>query len=93
MNEVDFESQLRDLIKLYQWDVAYHTHDSRHSAQGFPDWVLIRGERAVILELKGSRGKLSDAQALMLEIMRLHGKFEVYAFWPEDADLLAEVMR
>ena len=93
MNEKDFDSQIRDMVKLYRWDFAYHTWNAKHSAQGFPDWVLVRDRRIVALELKGTTGKLTDDQVICLEMLRLSGKVEVYALWPEDSDLAVEILK
>lgn len=59
---------------------AYHTHDSRHSAAGFPDLVLVR-ERIVYAELKTTKGKLSPSQAAWMEALRAAGG-EVYLWRP-----------
>ena len=44
-----------DLARLRRW-LCYHTHDSRHSAAGFPDLLLVRGRRLMAAELKTARG-------------------------------------
>ena len=93
MNENDFDSQIRDLIRLGRWDIAYHTFWSGHSAKGFPDWFLVRGNRIVALEIKGTTGKLTDEQVACLEFLRLTCKVETYALWPEDADLAVGLLR
>jgi hypothetical protein len=61
LSEASLESRLVELAKLHGW-LAYHTHDSRRSAPGFPDWILIRGERLIALELKSSTGHPTDEQ-------------------------------
>lgn len=62
MSEKDFQQQILDLARVYRWR-SYHTHDSRHSAAGFPDLVLVRGPELLFAELKTETGKVSDAQA------------------------------
>ena len=93
MNEIAFDSQIRDLVKLGGWDVAYHTFWSGHSAKGFPDWFLVRENRIVALEIKGTSGKLTDDQVMCLEFLRLTAKVETYALWPEDSDLAVEILK
>jgi len=45
---------------------CYHTHDARHSVAGFPDLVLVRGERLVFAELKRHGQQPSAAQTTWL---------------------------
>jgi len=49
------------LAKLHGW-IAYHTYDSRRSAPGFPDLILLRGERCLALELKRTGEHPTDEQ-------------------------------
>ena len=49
--------------------------------------------RIVALEVKGTGGKLTDEQVICLEFLRLTGKVEVYALWPEDSDLAVEILK
>jgi hypothetical protein len=61
VNERDFQQQVLDLARLYQW-AAYHTFDSRRSAVGFPDLVLVRAPEIIFAELKAEKGRLSPEQ-------------------------------
>ena len=65
------EKQLQEAViacaKLLGWRV-YHTWDSRRSAPGFPDLVLVLpGSRLIFAELKTETGKVSDAQNQWLD--------------------------
>ena len=51
----------------------YHTHDSRRSSAGFPDLVLVRGDRLMFVELKSERGKVSKEQDEWLDALRATG--------------------
>ncbi|MEW6583441.1 MAG: VRR-NUC domain-containing protein, partial [Actinomycetota bacterium] len=55
LSEAAFQDQVVDLARLRGW-LVYHTFDSRHSAAGFPDLILARGDRLVAAELKTQRG-------------------------------------
>jgi hypothetical protein len=66
--EAAFQRQVEQLAAFYGWR-TYHTHDSRRSAAGFPDLVLIRGPELLFVELKTDRGRLSAAQAAWLEAL------------------------
>lgn len=62
MTEKDFQTQVVELATLLGWRV-YHTHDSRRSAKGFPDLVLVRGETCLFWELKTETGRVTKEQA------------------------------
>lgn len=47
----------------YQGFRVYHTFDSRHSEPGFPDLVMVRPPRLLVVELKAERGHVSVEQA------------------------------
>ena len=51
------------LAKLLGY-LHYHTHDSRRSAKGFPDLVLVhpRTGRLIFIECKAKKGSLSEEQ-------------------------------
>ena len=59
------ERELTELVRKTCQEkglLAYHTYDSRMSAPGFPDWVIIRHPVVHFLELKTDRGRVSDPQ-------------------------------
>ena len=43
MTETQLQSAIIELARLTGW-LVYHTHDSRHSAKGFPDLCMVRCE-------------------------------------------------
>ena len=47
----DFQPQVVKLAQLCGWR-PYHTHDSRRSAAGFPDLILIKDGELIAAELK-----------------------------------------
>ena len=63
MTEKQLLQVVLDLARLTGW-LAYHTHDSRRSAEGFPDLVLCHARHPwlVFAELKVGKGKLTKAQ-------------------------------
>lgn len=50
VSETELQSWVVDAATKLGW-LAYHTHDSRRSVEGFPDLVLVRG-RIIYRELK-----------------------------------------
>lgn len=51
MSEDELLAALRAAAKQFGW-LAYHTHNSRNSADGFPDLVLVKDGRMLCWELK-----------------------------------------
>ena len=62
--EAEFTRLVLQVARAKGWKHRYHTHDSRRSSRGFPDWVMVNpGQRRILyLELKGWGGKVSDEQ-------------------------------
>lgn len=60
MTEAHLEREVRRLMALYGlW--GYHTADSRGSAPGWPDWVIV-GTRIIFRELKRAYENPTGAQ-------------------------------
>lgn len=49
------------------WE-CFHVHDSRRSAAGFPDLILIRAGRLIAAELKVGKNKTTAAQEAWLAL-------------------------
>lgn len=75
LSEKEFQAQVLSLARIGRWRV-YHTFDSRRSEPGFPDLVLVRGERMIFAELKTEKGRVSAAQKGWLTALG------VVADWP-----------
>ena len=91
ISEKQFQAQVVELAQLFGW-LVYHTYDSRRSAHGFPDLVLVRGERVLFVELKRQDGKATPKQRVWLEALKAAGQ-EVYLWRPSDWDALEAVLR
>ena len=73
--------------------LVYHTHDSRHSAAGYPDLTLARRGRLIFAELKTDRArKVRADQAVWLEALA-DTPAEVYIWRPADWDEVRELLR
>ena len=91
MTEKAFQSDVMRVAKMLGW-LCYHTFDSRRSASGFPDLVLVR-ERVLFRELKVGKNKLSQSQELWRDsIMDAGGD---WAEWRETDldDIVADLSR
>ena len=80
--EKQFQRQILDLAHLQGWR-AYHTWTGVHSAPGFPDLVLVRGDRCVFVEVKTESGKVTPAQREWLDALVQTGN-EVNIWRPGD---------
>ena len=60
MTEKQFQSHIVHVAQMKGW-LVYHTYDSRRSAPGFPDLVLVR-EKVLFRELKTDKGRVTPAQ-------------------------------
>ena len=58
--------QIRDLAATFHWR-RYHTWLSKHSTAGFPDEVLVRGNRLIFAELKNPTAQPTTAQTGWLD--------------------------
>jgi hypothetical protein len=58
--EKDWQRTVTDAATALGWS-CFHVYDSRRSAPGFPDLVLVR-ERIVFAELKTAQGRTTPAQ-------------------------------
>lgn len=60
-SEKHFMGAVIDAARALGWQ-DYHQWLSIHSRRGWPDLVLLRPPRALFIELKAERGKLSPVQ-------------------------------
>lgn len=89
--EAEFQARVEAHAAARGW-LWYHTRDSRGSAEGFPDLVLVRGRRVVWAELKAAAGEPSAAQEGWLTALREAGQ-EVYLWRPHQWAEVVETLR
>lgn len=87
MREAVLQMRVEQHARTLGW-LAYHTHDSRRSAAGFPDLVLVHDRQARVLyrELKTARGRVSPDQQRWLTALAAAGQDA--AVW-RPADLIS----
>lgn len=88
--EREFQREVVKRALLFGWKV-YHTYDSRRSAAGFPDLVMVRGDRLIFAELKTEEGKLSEDQEKWLTALAKTGQAEVWR--PSMMDKIVRALR
>lgn len=86
MSENELEQHIRRILADLPSVLAYHTHDSRHSASGYPDWTFVGPRGVLFRELKREGRKPTPAQAAWLTALVLAGQDA--AVW-RPSDLLA----
>jgi hypothetical protein len=74
------QSSVIEMATWFKWR-HYHTHDSRRSAAGFPDLVLVRPPDVIYVELKSDKGRLSPEQTAWLQDLEKAGQ-EVHIWRP-----------
>lgn len=69
MLEKPFQDGVIKLAKYHGYTLIYHTHDSRRSAPGFPDLVMINpvSGRVLFRELKRNKGRVTGEQQAWLD--------------------------
>jgi len=82
------------LVTQLGWTLTYHTLRSRGSQSGFPDRVLIHGERVIFAELKREKRvatALSSEQRRWLDGLARAG-VEAYLWRPSDLEDIGEIL-
>ena len=84
MSETQLQDQIIELSKRMGW-MSYHTNDSRRSAPGFPDLVLLHPKQRRILwrELKSETGTPTPEQKAWISSLLLVGE-DVDIWRPRD---------
>lgn len=101
--ENDFMRQVMELAKLHDWKVAHFGSSVRvvgknrvfvgdKDAAGFPDLIMVRGQRIIFAELKAPKGRLSETQVgWMLALQRAHD--EAYVWRPDDWEEINHILK
>lgn len=90
ISERDFQAEVLRLAKRHGW-LSYHTHDSRRSAKGFPDLVMVRPPQLLFAELKTNTGKLTPEQQDWLDHLNASGA--VACVWrPKDWPMIERAL-
>lgn len=92
MTEAEWTDVVVDLAQLGGWWM-YHTHDSRRSQRGWPDWTFIRPPRLVFAELKTEKGRLTIEQRFVLHLLGECPGVEAHLWRPSDFEQVREVLR
>jgi hypothetical protein len=86
-NERHFQREFVKYVELFGW-LVYFVPDSRMCRSGFPDIVLLRPGRLVIVELKMPGNNTSPEQKLWLKLFSMIPGVETYVWWPDDIPII-----
>lgn len=91
ITETAFQNKI---IALCRWLNlrTYHTYDSRKSAPGFPDLVIVGKNGVIFAELKTTRGKITAHQQAWWNDLKRAGA-EAYIWRPEDWGTIQNVLK
>lgn len=85
-SEQEFSEWVSQLAAWRRWQLRYHTHDSRRSNPGFPDWVFVHPKGDIVFaELKARKGRVRPEQTRWIEALRQLG-LSAYIWRPGDAE-------
>ena len=94
VSERDFSKQLEDALDIFKWRWVHFrparvsrggkdTYETAYTGyKGFPDYVCVRGDRIVFIEIKGTTGKVSPEQEEWLQDLTVTDA-EVYLLYPD----------
>jgi len=101
ITEKAFSSQVEDLLGIFGWlwchfrpartEHGWRTAITGH--KGFVDYVAIKGERCLFIEIKSNKGKLTESQKEWAELLSACPGVEYYCWRPGDLESIAEILR
>ena len=97
--ERDWQARVVDLAKLFEWRYM-HVYPLRRAGgvrtatttKGWPDLILVRRGRMLVVELKADDGRLSPEQQEWLQELRLVQGLECYVWRPRDWDEVCRLL-
>lgn len=102
LSEAEWLDMVTELATLKGWDWmhirpamkrngSWLTAVAGSLGEGWPDLVLVKGRRILLVELKADRGALSEHQRRVLDVLRSAVDVDVWrpADWPRIVEALA----
>ena len=105
VSEKEWTQQVVDLAHIYHWRVAhfraamtkYGWKTPIQGDKGFPDLVLVRGDRLIFAELKAEGGNLSKEQKDWLIACEIVARglinIKVFCWYPSDFDMVQGILK
>lgn len=93
MTEAELQQTIIDAAELSGW-LAFHDGDSRRSTgAGFPDLVLVKPPRVVLLELKSEVGRIRPEQHVWMDALSRCDTVASAIVRPEHLDTILDYLR
>lgn len=92
MRERDFQAMVEQAAGYLGW-MTYHVWDSRRSNPGWPDLVLLKGNRMLIWELKTERGRVRPEQDVWIAALNQVPGVEARIVRPSEWDDLLVMLK
>lgn len=93
ITEARFQQQILRAALIEGWVFSYHPWLSVKSASGWPDLFLVKGERALALEVKTDKGVLKPAQRAWLDALDRVPGITARCVRPSDWDEIVALLR
>lgn len=100
ISEAEFTAQVIELAHLLGWRVAHFrpawTNKGwrtpvQGDGKGFPDLVMVKGERLIFAELKSETGRMTPEQDAWHDALRPTGAL-MAVFYPRHWDVIVEIL-
>jgi hypothetical protein len=92
ISERVFQEMVRRAAIVAGWKI-FHPLDSMRSTAGWPDCVMLKGNRMIVAELKREGGKFTESQVEWLDAFRNIPGVEVWTLYPSNFDTFWESIR
>ncbi len=102
LTEAEFQRQVIEVAHIFGWRVAHFRPAMTQrgtwitpvqaDGKGFPDLVMVRGERLIFAELKQDKARLTAEQIGWLDELSAT-KAEVYTWRPSTFDFIMDCLR
>lgn len=92
VTEAELQATVLELAGHRGW-LSFHPYDSRRSVAGFPDLVLVRGDRLLAAELKRERGYPTPEQRQWLAALGAVTDVSAHLWRPRDWPEIEETLR
>lgn len=88
-----YQARIVRTARQLGWSLVYHPWRSDHSAAGWPDLALVRGNRLLLWEVKSERGQPTAEQWEWLAALQACTEVDCSLVRPSDWDSVIERLR